>query len=254
MATIKFSQHTRDAGSLLVEVPADGGGVKAVRDQAETFGKRAEQYRESSNLFRHADTAVERAEAEIAAEAAASAEDGGAVPAKKLVKKLRAAQDERDEARIVLDGRDAALRKAHAKLRDVIRHHTPALRAAAIDDLDADILKLATAHARLRELATLVEEHLGTLGMVERLPKDGHPVMMVEAGAPNLAVAYVGEALDRLTMAIGNATDALDAARGAAKSKPDVVVPVPDHETVEEPAVTADPDLGEMEIGGDDGE
>ncbi|HEY8317140.1 MAG TPA: hypothetical protein VIG35_09760, partial [Gaiellaceae bacterium] len=142
---MEYTLRSQVGGTILMKLPdSNRTPVKAVREAVAKFEARAKQHREARAEVAASEAAVDRARAAIATEAADAAEDGGAVPAKKLVKRLRDATDAYDEARIELDARDSALRKAHQKLRETIVLHTPAWRAAVIDSLDADILKLAT--------------------------------------------------------------------------------------------------------------
>lgn len=246
--TIQYNLHSREGLSLLLTLPEPSRiAVPAVREAVEKFAKRAAQHREASAALATADGAVERVRAAIAAEAADAAEDGGSVPAKKLVKKLREAQDALDEARITFEGRDTALRKAHANVRDVIRHHTPAWRAASLDAVDAAVLRVTSAREMLRKAGADLDEALSVLGMLNRIPLDGIPaVIPIDNSA-----AYVSEALDRIGSAIGSALDSLDREKGAAKSTPDVVVPVPDEDTVDETPATPADEVA-FTIGGED--
>lgn len=259
---IQYNIHSRDGGSLLLTLPEPSRvPIPAVREAVEKVAKRAEQHREARAAFATADTAVQRARGEIDAEAADAAEDGGAVPAKKLVKKLRAAQDALDEARIEFDARDSALRKAYANVVETIRHHAPAWRAVAIERADAEILRVTTAREMLRKAGGDLDESLSTLGLLDRLTVglkvhgfaerriDGLPVLT----PVDTSGAHVHEALNEIGNAIGEAMETLDEQRGAAHSTPDVVVPVPGEDVVETSTVApvTDAALGEFEIEAD---
>ncbi|GMM94842.1 hypothetical protein [Microbacterium sp. MTN4-26] len=259
--TTTYNLHSREGASLLLTLPDPARiPVPAVRDAVEKFAKRAAQHRDARAALAAADEAVSRARGEIDAEAADAAEDGGTVPAKKLVKKLRAAQDALDEARIEFDARDTALRKAHARVVEAIRFHAAAWRASALDQADADVLRVTTAREMLRKAGAELDEHLSVLGLLDRLTTGlrlrGLAEPRIDAAPALVAVdnshVYVTSALDSIGSAIGEAMDTLDVQRGAAKSKPDIVVPVPGEDTVDEPVTS--PGLGDFSIGDDDGE
>lgn len=259
--TITYNLHSREGGSLMLTLPdAARIPIPAVREAVEKFAKRAAQHRDARAALNAADTAVQRARSEIDTEAADAAEDGGAVPAKKLVKKLRAAQDALDEARIEFDARDTALRKAHGRVVEMIRHHAPAWRAEAMTRTDAEILRVTTAREMLRKAGGDLDESLSTLGLLDRLT-DGLRVQglgdrRVDSIPALVAVdrsgMYVSQALDEIGSAIGEAMETLDVQRGAARSTPDVVVPVPGEDVVDENPAPAASDLGDMTIGADD--
>lgn len=256
--TISYNLHSRDSGSLMLTLPdAARIPIPGVREAVEKFAKRATQHREARAAFTAASDAVNRVRGEIDSEAAVAAEDGGAVPAKKLVKKLRAAQDSLDETRIEFDARDAALRKAHTRVIDEIRHNAPAWRAAALAQADANVLRVTSARESLRKAGTELDESLSTLGLLDRLTGglklSGYSEPRVDT-VPALVTVdrsgmYVSLALEQIGSAIGEAMETLDVQRGADRSTPDVVVPVPDVDQVADPAETA-----AIEIGADDGE
>lgn len=261
--TVQYNLHSREGGSLMLALPdAPRIPIPAVREAVEKFAKRAAQHREARAALNAADDVVARARGEIDAEAADAAEDGGAVPAKKLVKKLRAAQDALDEAQIEFDARDTALRKAHTRVVETIRHHAPAWRAASASALDASILRLTTAAAATRKADTELQEALGVLGLLDRLTTglvmpgigarqaDNVPAMV----ATDKSGMHTSIALDAIGAAISEAMDVLDREKGATNSTPDVVVPVPGEDVVEEkPAAPAlDAALGAFEIGADE--
>lgn len=258
--TVSYNLRSRDGASLMLTLPDPSRiPIPAVRDAVEKFAKRAAQHREARGALSSADGAVHRARGEIDAEAADAAEDGGAVPAKKLVKRLRAAQDTYEEAKIEFDARDAALRKAHTRVVESIRHHAPAWRQETIEKVDAGILRVTTAREMLRKSGVDLDESLSTLGLLDRLTTGLRVQGLAEPRIDNLPVLepvdksnmHVTAALDDMASAIGEAMETLDVQRGAAKSKPDVVVPVPGEDQVDEtPAVSAD--LGDLSIGEDD--
>lgn len=246
---VSYNVHSAIGVTLMCTLPAPHRtDVKALAEPVEKFAARAAQHAAAGARLRAASGAVERVKAAIDAEAAEAAEDGGEVDTRKLVKRLRAAEDELDAARIEMNGRDAALRKAHAKIVDAVRHNAPALRAEAVANLDSDMLKIATAHARLQELLVDVQEHAGMLGLVDSIFGDALPVLRPSVAGAR-AAAYVAEAVDRQTLAIGEISAVLDTARDAAASKPDVVVPVPGEDTVDETPAAGDV---EFTIGGED--
>lgn len=224
--------------------------IPAVREAVERFAKRATQHRDARAELSTAFSAVARIRGEIDVEAADAAEDGGVVPAKKLVKKLRSAQDALDEAKIEFDARDTALRKAHSHVIETIRHHAPAWRADALGRADADVLRITTAREMLRRAGADLDESLSTIGLLDRLTigfkvrgfherrADAVPVLTSVDGS-NLQVSI---ALDAIGNAIGEAMETLDDQRGAAHSTPDVVVPVPGEDVSDETPQTEDDD------------
>lgn len=259
--TVTYNLHSREGAPLLLTLPDPARiPIPAVREAVEKFAKRAEQHRAASAALRDADGAVHRARTEIDTEAAVAADDGGSVPAKKLVKKLRAAQDALDEARIEFNGRDAALKKAHAHVVNAIRHHAPAWRSEALGLAEAAVLRVTTAREMLRKAGVDLDEALSTLGLLDRVTTGLRVQGLFEPRVDSVpalvpidsSAAYVGEALDRIVSAIGEAMNTLDEQRGAEKSKPDVVVPVPGEETIDETpaAPVADGDVA-FEIGSD---
>jgi hypothetical protein len=259
--TISYNLHSREGASLLLTLPEPSRiPVPAVREAVEKFAKRAAQHREARAALHAADGAVARARAEIDAEAAAAAEDGGAIPAKKLVKKLRAAEDALAEARIEFDARDTALRKAHGRVVEAIRHHAPAWRAEALGRADATILRVTSARETLRKAGVDLDETLSTLGLLDRLTDgvklpgtndrriDSIPALV----ALDSSDMHVGIALDSIGSALAAAMETLDVQRGAERSTPDVVVPVPGEDQIDETPARVPADLGEMTIGTDD--
>lgn len=257
---ITYNLHSREGASLLLTLPEPSRiPVPEVREAVEKFAKRAAQHRDARAARDLADTAVARARAEIDSEAAEAAEDGGAVPAKKLVKKLRAAEDALEEARIEFDARDTALRKAHARVVHTIRHHAPAWRAEALGQADASVLRLTTAREMVRKAGVDLDESLSTLGLLDRLttglklrgqnePRmDSVPALV----AVDFSDMYVSKALEDVGSAIGEAMETLDVQRGADRSSVDVVVEVPGEDQIDEtPVPGAEGD--EIEIGSDD--
>ncbi|MBS1897166.1 MAG: hypothetical protein JSS88_07285 [Actinobacteria bacterium] len=261
--TVSYNLHSREGASLMLTLPEPSRiPIPAVREAVEKFAKRAAQHRDARAVLNAADTAVDRARAEIDTEAADAAEDGGAVPAKKLVKKLRAAQDAYEEAKIEFDARDTALRKAHARVVETIRHHAPAWRAEALGRADATILRVTSARETLRKAGVDLDESLSTLGLLDRLTEGvalpGMGARRMDSVPALVAIdnsdMHVSIALDSIGSAIGSAMETLDVQRGAERSTPDVVVPVPGEDQVDEtPAsASADPALGDISIGADD--
>jgi hypothetical protein len=261
--TVSYNLHSRDGSSLMLTLPEPSRiPIPAVREAVEKVAKRAAPHREARAALTIADSAVHRARGEIDSEAADAAEDGGAVPAKKLVKKLRAAQDALDEAKIEFDARDTALRKAYANVVETIRHHAPAWRSVALERADADVLRVTTAREMLRKAGADLDESLSVLGLLDRLTVGLKVQGLAERRVDALPVLttvdksnmHVTLALDEIGSAIGEAMETLDDQRGAAHSTPDVVVPVPGEDVIDETPTPAAEALGELEIGADDGE
>lgn len=261
--TVSYNLHSREGGSLMLTLPDPSRiPVAAVREAVERFAKRAAQHRDARAALNAADGAVDRARAEIDAEAADAAEDGGAVPAKKLVKKLRAAEDALAEARIEFDARDTALRKAHGRVVEAIRHHAPAWRAEALGRADATVLRMTSARETLRKAGVDLDETLSTLGLLDRLTDGvalpGMGARRIDSVPALVAIdnsdMHVGVALEAIGSAVGSVMETLDVQRGAERSTPDVVVPVPGEDQIDEKpaAVPADSALGDISIGADD--
>ncbi|WP_404435235.1 hypothetical protein LG322_08725 [Microbacterium aerolatum] len=259
--TVSYNLHSRSGGSLMLTLPDPSRiPIPAVREAVEKFAKRAAQHRDARAALSAADSAVHRARGVIDAEAADAAEDGGAVPAKKLVKKLRAAQDALDEARIEFDARDTALRKAHGRVIETIQHHAPAWRAEALAHADAEILRVTTAREMLRKAGGDLDESLSTLGLLDRLtdglkvrgllePRIDRVPALVAVDSSGM---HVSVALDAIGSAIGEALETLDVQRGAERSTPDVIVPVADEDQIDETPAPVSADLGDLTIGADD--
>ena len=243
--TVQMNVHMNGGGVVMATLPDPSRiPVKAVREAVETLAKRLSKLREAKAASRLAFDAHANARERARVEAARAAEDGGAVPAKKLAKAIRDAEAAADEARIEVAARESAAVKAQVKLVETIEKHTPAWRASMLESLEASILKLTTAREMTRRADIEMQESLGVLGMLNRLPLDRMPVMLAtDASAP-----LVSESLGNIGAAIGAAMEVLDVERGAAASKPDVVIAVPGEDQVDEiPAV-------EIEASGDDGE
>lgn len=259
--TVTYNLRSIEGASLMLTLPDPARiPIPDVRDAVDKFAKRAEQHRAARAAVELADGAVARAREEVESEAADAAEDGGAVPAKKLVKKLRAAQDTLDEARIELNARDAALRKAHARVVETIRHHAPAWRAATASALDSSILKLTTGREMTRKADTQLQEALGVLGLLDRLttglvtpgiaarPIDNVPSMVTT----DKSGMHVSVALDAIGAAIGEAMSVLDREKGAERSSVDVVVEVPGEDQVDETPAPVATETANIVIGADD--
>lgn len=261
--TVSYNLRNRDGASLLLTLPDPARiPVPAVREAVEKFAKRAAQHREARAALAAADEAVTRARGQIEAEAADAAEDGGVVPAKKLVKKLRAAQDALDEARIEFDARDTALYKAHGRVVETIRHHAPAWRAEALGKADATVLRMTSARETLRKAGVELDETLSVLGLLDRLTDGLRAPGMNEARVDSIPALvavdrsdmHVGIALEEIGSAIGEAMETLDVQRGAERSTPDVVVPVPGEDQIDETSASTPAGfaLGDISIGIDD--
>ena len=246
--TIQYNIHG-EGGSLMLTLP-DAGSIPIpdVREAVEKFAKRVEQHRTARSVLADADEAVRLVKQEVELEAADAAEDGGSVPAKKLAKRLRDSEAALDEARIVFRARDAALRKAHSKVRTVIRHHSPAWRATVLERVDASILRVTSAREMLRKAGAELDENLSVLGLLERLPLDNVPVLL-PLGKSSM---YLSEAFESIGAAIGDATETLDSQKGAAASEPDVIVEVPSEDTVVDPATKPIAEALEFEIEADE--
>lgn len=246
--TINYNIHG-EGGSLLLTLPDSANiPIPDVRAAVEKLTKRIEQHRTARAELAKASDAVQLVKQQVELEAADAAEDGGSVPAKKLAKRLRDSEAALDEARIVFHARDAALRKAHTKVRQVIKHHTPAWRAAALEHVDTSILRVTSAREMLRKAGAELDENLSVLGLLERLPLDNVPVLL-PLGKSSM---YLSEAFDSIGAAIGDATETLDSQKGAAASEPDVIVEVPSEDTVDAAESPAAGEAVEFEIEADE--
>jgi hypothetical protein len=224
--------------------------VKAIREAVDKFAKRAAKVREAQAALQIADNARRDADNNARVAAAQAAESGGDVPTKKLARAVRAAEEALEEARLEVGAREAAAAKAQAELTATIEKHTPAWRDAAIREADAAVLRLTTARRNAEVAGRELAEHLGVLGLLSNLPTTLVPVLT----SGGMAEVHVSLALDNLRGAIGAAMEALDVERGAAASKPDVVVIVPGEDQVDEITPTVPAELGDLAIGDDDGE
>lgn len=249
--TIEYNLRTSVGGSYLINLPDPSRiPVPAVREAVEKLAKHVAKHRDAAAALATSRNAIDRAKEANGAEAAEAALDGGGVPTKKLVKRLRAAEDAHEEAKLEYAARESALIKAYGSLVATIQHHAPAWRAAADTAADAAVLRVTTAREMLRKAGADLEESLGTLGMLDRLTTGyrvagrGEPVVdNVPVLSPiDKSSMYVSIAFENMASAIGEAMDSLDVQRGAVSSKPDVVVPVPEHETVDEFAIVAETD------------
>lgn len=224
---IDMTVRSADFGTQLARIPdPDRIPIKAVREAAGKLAERLTQLREASARLRIADNAQHRARELVNAQAADAADGGGEVPTKELVKALREAEDELEEARIEVRAREHAATKARTKLIEAIEKHTPAWREAAMRAADKGILKLTTARRQVETAAAELAEPLAVLAMLERIPVDRLPVM----ADPGKSGMYASQALGNLTSAIGEAMETYDGFRGAAADIPDVEVPAPDEE------------------------
>lgn len=247
--TISYNLYERGASLMLTLPDASNIPIPAVREAVDKFAKRVEQHRAARASEAQASDTVRLVKQEVEAEAANAAEDGGSVPAKKLAKRLRDSEVLLQEARIVLDARSAALRKAHTNVREVIKLHTPAWRESALERVDTSILRVTSARETLRKAGADLTENLAVLGLLDRLPVDNIPVM-VPGGKSEL---FLSMALESIGSAIGEARDTLDVQKGAAVSEPDVIVEVPGEDTVSTlPSKPAGDDEFDFEIEADE--
>lgn len=230
--TVEMNLHTSNGARVFSALPdPDRIPIKPVRNAVEKVASRLAKFREADARARLADAALHTVTTEIEKEAAEAAEKGGVVETKKLSKRRAAAEAALDEARLEVRAREHAVVKAHGDMIETILHHTPAWHAHALEKADAAVLKLTTARRQVEIAAAELAEPLGVLSMLGRLPIDGLPVMT----APGKSGMYVSMALDDLTMAVGEAIETSDVFKGAETSKPDVVVPVPGEDTIDEP-------------------
>ena len=238
---------------IMVELPdPDRIPVKAVREAVAKLADRLTKLREANARTRDADAALARARnaVETAGDAAAEAESGGPVNAKKLVKALRSAEDAYTEALIESKARISAAGKAQRDMVDVIEKHTPAWHDAALKSADRAVLKLAAARRSAETAAAELDESLGVLGMLGRIPLDRKPVML-PVGESGM---HSSRAIEELGASIKSAVHSFDTLRGAAGATVDVEVPMPGEDVVPDPAgAPTHPDaLGELTIGADD--
>lgn len=231
MSAIQTNAYLSSGARILVTLPdAASITVAAVRDDVETLRKRIAQHTEAGAQFSRCDVALRNAKSSIDLEAAIAAEDGGAIDTKKLAKRVRLAEEDRESARIEVKARESAVAKAHGKLIATIEHNSPALRDAAMRKIEPAILKLATVRKQVEAAEAELAEHFGMIGMVDRIPVDRMPVMINHSKS----AFHVSVALGELAASVAAAMESYDAYRGAAIAKPDVVVPVPTQDTVDE--------------------
>lgn len=213
--------------------------VKGIVKPVTKLGKRLARHQEAAADLSKAMAAFTRTTQAIEDEAADAAKGDRPVEAKKLVKRQRAAEDAVEEARIDQTAAATAMRSAYSEVIEAVGHHRPALRAEAIANLDADMLALATVLSRLREIFENVDEHVGVLGMVDTFDTDTRPILRPTFAGGKVPF-HVSVAIQELVGSIGAVSEVLDNARSTATAEPDVVVPMPEEETVDETPTVVD--------------
>lgn len=217
--------------------------VKAVREAVEKLVDRHSKMREASAMAQTADIALKAARAAIEQGAAVEAENGGKINSKGMVKRVRAAEDELAEARLEFKAREAAVAKAHGQMVEIIEKHAPAWRDAALQKIDAAVLKLTTARRQVEIAAAELAEPLDVLGMLAR--EDRLPVMT----ATGMSAFHVSVALESLGGAIGAAMDSRDGFMATPEAaRVDVEVPVPGEDVVPDPAGEAFAIVAEADV------
>lgn len=199
---IRTDRHGR---SERIAIP-DGTEVAAVAALGARLAEGAATLKKAEARARRAHEDRRRFDDESKREVHTAALAGAASPSKKLVKKLRAVEDEVVEADLEHEG---AIGVAAALKREVLAalvHNAPALRAEAVAHLDADVRQLATAHASLLKVAALYAEHAGVLALLERLRVGKAPVMGLLPGDGAQANFAISTALAQLKAAVYHAT------------------------------------------------
>lgn len=238
---IEYNVYSAIGTALTLRLPAaHRTDVKALSKPVDKFGKRATEHAEAGRRLSAALATVDRVKLAISTEAKAAAEADRPVEAKKLIKRQRVAEDAAAESRVEYDAIEHALRQSYARVVEAVQHNAPALRAEAITNVDSDMLSLATILSRLRDVAADLDEHAGVLGMVDSLDQSTTPVLR-HSPAGGRARANVSAAIDSLVKSIGEVSDVLDIARGVVAAEPDVVVPMPGEDTVDETPAAAAP-------------
>lgn len=189
--------------------------VAAVAALAPRFAETTARGESADARARRAHQERQRFDGDSKREIRRAARAGDPSPAKKLVKRLRALDEEVAEADFERDGaiEGAAVLKAEA-LVTVVKH-APALRAEAVGDLDADILRIATVHGKLREVAAGFLEHGGTLVLLERLRVGKSAAMNPMQGAGAQASIALSGAINALADAVRHATEFMEQAKVA---------------------------------------
>lgn len=232
--------------------PHDGRGETiAIPDHTEVAAVAALHVRlaESAELTSKANKRAEQAhkarrrfDDDSKAEVRRAALDGKSSPSKSLVKRLRALDEEVVEANLEREGAQAV---AAAVKRDAIAtlvKHAPALRAEAVAHLDADTLRLATVHAKLREVVAGYIEHGGSLVLLERLRVGKTPAMGPLQGAGAQASIALTTALDALAVAVAEVTRFMEQAK---------VAPMPTLDETDDADAEADSDDDKRDEPGD---
>lgn len=235
-----MSRHAIPLGngrSEKFEIPNDTE-VKAVAnlrpqlERGEAAAKAAERRLGNARAARLAFDADAKSEVRAAARA------GESSPSKKLVKRLRAIEEEVVEAELEYEGAIAVMTDLRTQTLATLVKHAPALRAEAVADVDADMLKLATLHGKLREIQAGYDEHSGTLGLLERLRTGKSPIMTHSQGAATKANNALVVAADALAEAVRHVT----ALRDQSKAAP---LPVADEAPVDDATPVVDPEPDE---------
>jgi hypothetical protein len=199
--------------------------VAAVAALGPRFAECASLGEKAEKRAAHAHKERQRFDDETKREIRRAARAGEPSPAKKLVKRLRALDDAVAEADYERDGAmEAAAALKNEALATLVKH-APALRAEAVAHLDADALRLATVHAKLREVAAGYTEHGGSLVLIERLRVGKSPAMSPLQGAGAQAQIALTAALDALTVAVAEVTRFMEQAK---------VAPMPTLDEIEE--------------------
>lgn len=168
----------------------------------------------------------ERLEAAARAAAKEAGREGRPVDVKKLRKPVAAAVEHLAEVELEWEAAASALRVQRRQYLDVIAHHAPALAAEAKSVAEASILSLASAASIARRAEGQMSSSLSLLGALAEVSRGGEFIpkqMRARKGAGDEFLQgsapgpYVGEALDRLTKAVGFATRILDEIKAAEK-------------------------------------
>lgn len=200
--------------------------IKAITTEAARFTETIARHNEQSAQLAATRAALREATAKNKEAVRIAARGGKPIESKKLVKRARDLEDTAAELELELEAADAIANSQHAALVGVLLHNAPALKAEALAGLDADMLRLATEHAKVRQLRTGVAERLGVLGLLERLQRGDSPVMNTPRAHAGTIIA-LDTAINELAAAVTGVSLAIEAGKRPAEAPDDT----PDDDT-----------------------
>lgn len=199
--------------------------VKAVAAAARALVEAAADHRTVSREYLAAKDDPTRLAHEATVAAREAGRDGKAVEPKKLRKKVREAEENVAELRLMHEAAASKLLAARRAYLDTVEHHAPALAAEARAEAEAGILSLATASSMARKAGAQTSGALAILAALAAVQDDA---ALFEPKAPRAKSArfgggvpapHVSNAVEGLTAAIGFATEILEEMADADKKR-----------------------------------